>query len=123
MDTEAKTRWQRAKPPGQVIGLPGFLVGGEFVGVSVIWFFSFMKQGRGVLPAPTARVLLLLGPNLCCPTHTLMRISLSFAAGPAAAVAIATPAFTAVPIAPSISISTFTPTSITLRFPTLSSGA
>ncbi|KAK4684879.1 hypothetical protein P7C73_g5285, partial [Tremellales sp. Uapishka_1] len=32
MDSDAKTRWQRAKPPGQVIGLPGFLVGGEFIG-------------------------------------------------------------------------------------------
>jgi hypothetical protein len=34
MDQDAKTRWQRAKPPGAVIGLPGYLVGGEFIGVS-----------------------------------------------------------------------------------------
>lgn len=34
MDQEAKTRWQRAKPPGMVVGLPGYLVGGEWVGVS-----------------------------------------------------------------------------------------
>lgn len=33
-DEEAKKRWQRAKPLGQVIGLPGYLVGGEFIGVS-----------------------------------------------------------------------------------------
>jgi hypothetical protein len=33
MDEEAKTRWQRAKPAGQIIGLPGYLVGGEWVGV------------------------------------------------------------------------------------------
>ncbi|ORY28319.1 hypothetical protein BCR39DRAFT_535500 [Naematelia encephala] len=31
-EPEAKTRWQRAKPAGQVIGLPGYLVGGEFIG-------------------------------------------------------------------------------------------
>jgi len=31
-DPDAKTRWQRAKPPGKVIGLPGYLVGGEWVG-------------------------------------------------------------------------------------------
>jgi len=35
MDAEAKTRWQRAKPTGLVVGLPGFLVGGEWVGVSL----------------------------------------------------------------------------------------
>jgi len=34
MDEQAKTRWQRAKPPGVVVGLPGYLVGGEWVGVS-----------------------------------------------------------------------------------------
>lgn len=34
MDEQAKTRWQRAKPPGLVVGLPGYLVGGEWVGVS-----------------------------------------------------------------------------------------
>lgn len=34
MDEEAKTRWQRAKPSGQIIGLPGYLVGGEYIGVS-----------------------------------------------------------------------------------------
>jgi len=33
MDQDAKTRWQRAKPPGQIIGLPGYLVGGEWLGV------------------------------------------------------------------------------------------
>lgn len=33
-EPEAKTRWQRAKPPGVVVGLPGYLVGGEWVGVS-----------------------------------------------------------------------------------------
>jgi hypothetical protein len=33
-DEEAKRRWQRAKPEGMVVGLPGFLVGGEWVGVS-----------------------------------------------------------------------------------------
>jgi len=32
MDSDAKTRWQRAKPPGVVVGLPGYLVGGEWVG-------------------------------------------------------------------------------------------
>jgi hypothetical protein len=38
-NTEAKQVWQRAKPPGQVIGLPGYLVGGEFIGVSLgLWF-------------------------------------------------------------------------------------
>jgi hypothetical protein len=36
MDEQAKTRWQRAKPPGMVVGLPGYLVGGEWVGVSPI---------------------------------------------------------------------------------------
>lgn len=36
MDEQAKTRWQRAKPPGVVVGLPGYLVGGEWVGVSAI---------------------------------------------------------------------------------------
>jgi hypothetical protein len=35
MDDQAKTRWQRAKPPGVVVGLPGYLVGGEWVGVSL----------------------------------------------------------------------------------------
>jgi len=34
IDEQAKTRWQRAKPPGVVVGLPGYLVGGEWVGVS-----------------------------------------------------------------------------------------
>ena len=34
MDEQAKIRWQRAKPPGVVVGLPGYLVGGEWVGVS-----------------------------------------------------------------------------------------
>ena len=34
VDTDAKTRWQRAKPSGMVVGLPGYLVGGEWVGVS-----------------------------------------------------------------------------------------
>lgn len=34
MDEEAKRRWQRSKPPGMVVGLPGYLVGGEWVGVS-----------------------------------------------------------------------------------------
>ncbi|WWD16156.1 hypothetical protein CI109_100581 [Kwoniella shandongensis] len=32
MDEEAKKRWQRSKPPGVVVGLPGYLVGGEWVG-------------------------------------------------------------------------------------------
>nr|KIR46623.1 hypothetical protein I312_04111 [Cryptococcus bacillisporus CA1280] len=32
MDEEAKRRWQRAKPAGKVIGLPGYLVGGEWIG-------------------------------------------------------------------------------------------
>ncbi|WVR05357.1 hypothetical protein IAU60_002371 [Kwoniella sp. DSM 27419] len=32
IDEDAKKRWQRSKPPGQVIGLPGYLVGGEWVG-------------------------------------------------------------------------------------------
>lgn len=32
-DEEAKIRWQRAKPPGRIIGLPGYTVGGEFIGV------------------------------------------------------------------------------------------
>lgn len=36
IDEPAKTRWQRAKPPGVVVGLPGYLVGGEWVGVSRI---------------------------------------------------------------------------------------
>lgn len=35
MDEEAKRRWQRAKPAGKVIGLPGYLVGGEWIGVSM----------------------------------------------------------------------------------------
>lgn len=38
MDSEAKTKWQRAKPSGMVVGLPGFLVGGEWVGVSLLSF-------------------------------------------------------------------------------------
>nr|XP_019013759.1 uncharacterized protein I206_01831 [Kwoniella pini CBS 10737]OCF52540.1 hypothetical protein I206_01831 [Kwoniella pini CBS 10737] len=32
MDEEAKKKWQRSKPPGVVVGLPGYLVGGEWVG-------------------------------------------------------------------------------------------
>lgn len=36
IDEQAKTRWQRAKPPGVVVGLPGYLVGGEWVGVRSI---------------------------------------------------------------------------------------
>ncbi|ORX33759.1 hypothetical protein BD324DRAFT_638473 [Kockovaella imperatae] len=32
MDEAAKTRWQRAKPAGKPIGLPGYLVGGEWMG-------------------------------------------------------------------------------------------
>ncbi|KIS00827.1 hypothetical protein L804_02249 [Cryptococcus deuterogattii 2001/935-1] len=32
MDEEAKRRWQRAKPTGKVVGLPGYLVGGEWIG-------------------------------------------------------------------------------------------
>ncbi|WWC89791.1 uncharacterized protein L201_004717 [Kwoniella dendrophila CBS 6074] len=32
IDEDAKKKWQRSKPPGMVIGLPGYLVGGEWVG-------------------------------------------------------------------------------------------
>ncbi|WVQ98967.1 hypothetical protein IAU59_006099 [Kwoniella sp. CBS 9459] len=32
IDEDAKKRWQRSKPPGMVVGLPGYLVGGEWVG-------------------------------------------------------------------------------------------
>ncbi|OCF36418.1 hypothetical protein I317_01971 [Kwoniella heveanensis CBS 569] len=32
IDEDAKKRWQRSKPPGVVVGLPGYLVGGEWVG-------------------------------------------------------------------------------------------
>lgn len=34
IDEDAKRRWQRAKPLGMVVGLPGYLVGGEWHGVS-----------------------------------------------------------------------------------------
>jgi hypothetical protein len=44
MDQEAKTRWQRAKPPGQVIGLPGYLVAGEWVGVSLVYILSCNRK-------------------------------------------------------------------------------
>jgi hypothetical protein len=44
MDQEAKTRWQRAKPPGQVIGLPGYLVAGEWVGVSLVSILSCNRK-------------------------------------------------------------------------------
>ncbi|RSH93910.1 hypothetical protein EHS25_006562 [Saitozyma podzolica] len=51
-EPEAKTRWQRAKPPGVVVGLPGYLVGGEWVGtmedfeeaVETATLPSFLKQ-------------------------------------------------------------------------------
>ena len=47
MDQDAKTRWQRAKPPGQIIGLPGYLVGGEWVGVSGLSFISYRDRADG----------------------------------------------------------------------------
>ncbi|CAK9784061.1 hypothetical protein CC85DRAFT_325055 [Cutaneotrichosporon oleaginosum] len=31
-DEDAKRRWQRAKPTDRVVGLPGYLVGGEWIG-------------------------------------------------------------------------------------------
>lgn len=46
MDQEAKTRWQRAKPPGKVIPLPGYLVGGEYIGVSPLPIPIFLSQAR-----------------------------------------------------------------------------
>jgi len=58
-DPEAKTRWQRAKPSGQVIGLPGYLVGGEWVGtmddfeeaVETATLPHFLKQDIDVDPS------------------------------------------------------------------------
>ncbi|WWD01131.1 hypothetical protein V866_008070 [Kwoniella sp. B9012] len=52
MDEEAKKKWQRSKPPGMVVGLPGYLVGGEWVGtmedfedaVETQSLESFLKQ-------------------------------------------------------------------------------
>ncbi|WVW82822.1 hypothetical protein I302_104834 [Kwoniella bestiolae CBS 10118] len=52
MDEEAKKKWQRSKPPGVVVGLPGYLVGGEWVGtmedfedaVETQTLESFLKQ-------------------------------------------------------------------------------
>ncbi|KAL7424216.1 hypothetical protein Q5752_001802 [Cryptotrichosporon argae] len=32
IDEDAKKRWQRAKPAGVAVGLPGYLVGGQWVG-------------------------------------------------------------------------------------------
>ncbi|KAK8869582.1 hypothetical protein IAR55_000149 [Kwoniella newhampshirensis] len=61
MDEDAKKRWQRAKPPGVVVGLPGYLVGGEWVGtmedfedaVETQTLESFLKQDLD-LSAPPA---------------------------------------------------------------------
>lgn len=56
MDEEAKRRWQRAKPAGKVIGLPGYLVGGEWIGtmedfeeaVETQSLESFLKQDLNI---------------------------------------------------------------------------
>ena len=48
MDEAAKTRWQRAKPVGKVIGLPGYLVAGEWIGVSpTISLYHSKEMDRG----------------------------------------------------------------------------
>jgi hypothetical protein len=44
-EPEAKTRWQRAKPPGVVVGLPGYLVAGEWVGVSRVYMSCARMDG------------------------------------------------------------------------------
>ncbi|OWZ79946.1 hypothetical protein C365_01528 [Cryptococcus neoformans Bt85] len=68
MDEEAKRRWQRAKPAGKVIGLPGYLVGGEWIGtmedfeeaVETQSLESFLKQDLNIpdeaptIPDPSA---------------------------------------------------------------------
>ncbi|WVO14055.1 hypothetical protein L204_101681 [Cryptococcus depauperatus] len=62
MDEEAKRRWQRAKPPGKMIGLPGYLVGGEFIGtmddfeeaVETQTLTQFLKQDIEIPDEPLA---------------------------------------------------------------------
>lgn len=54
-EPEAKTRWQRSKPPGMVVGLPGYLVGGEWVGVSV--GMSNTDHGRTALTDAPAQTM------------------------------------------------------------------
>nr|XP_018263605.1 uncharacterized protein I303_03475 [Kwoniella dejecticola CBS 10117]OBR85763.1 hypothetical protein I303_03475 [Kwoniella dejecticola CBS 10117] len=62
MDEEAKKKWQRSKPPGVVVGLPGYLVGGEWVGtmedfedaVETQTLESFLKQDIDLSHPPAA---------------------------------------------------------------------
>ncbi|WVQ78568.1 hypothetical protein IAT38_000654 [Cryptococcus sp. DSM 104549] len=73
MDEEAKRRWQRAKPPGKVIGLPGYLVGGEWIGtmddfeeaVETQSLETFLKQDIDLShPSPSA------APSSSAPTSS-----------------------------------------------------
>ncbi|TYJ52156.1 hypothetical protein B9479_007253 [Cryptococcus floricola] len=64
MEEDAKRRWQRAKPTGKVIGLPGYLVGGEWIGtmddfedaVETQSLVQFLKQDLDIPdePAPAS---------------------------------------------------------------------
>ncbi|ODN83337.1 hypothetical protein L202_01498 [Cryptococcus amylolentus CBS 6039] len=66
MEEDAKRKWQRAKPTGKVIGLPGYLVGGEWIGtmddfeeaVETQSLVQFLKQDLDIpdepAPAPGA---------------------------------------------------------------------
>ncbi|RXK41907.1 hypothetical protein M231_00628 [Tremella mesenterica] len=44
VDQDAKTRWQRSKPTGMVVGLPGYLVGGEWVGTMEDFEYAVEEQ-------------------------------------------------------------------------------